>query len=144
MHNEIKPREVKRPTGLPAIQFLHSHEILQVLVIHLDLDFMFCTFEEMLVDQFQNKGQGVAIFDSDHIEGPIILYKSKGTILLPDEEYWGCHRGFRGSNATTAKVLLDKCIHLHLFTRCKSINLTARSFGSRDHFNCMVPHLAIW
>jgi len=48
MEREVKAGEVERPSGLPLIQLLGRHEVLQVLVICPDLALVFSTFNEVL------------------------------------------------------------------------------------------------
>jgi len=47
MECKVEAREVKRPLGLPSVQLLGCHEILQVLVVHPDLTLMFCTLDKV-------------------------------------------------------------------------------------------------
>ena len=48
MECEVEAGEVERPLGLPLIQLLGCHEILQVLVIYPDFTLVFHTFNEVL------------------------------------------------------------------------------------------------
>jgi len=47
MECEVEAREVKRPSGLPLVQLLGCHEILQVLVVCPDLTLMFCALNKV-------------------------------------------------------------------------------------------------
>jgi len=48
MEREDEVGEVERPSGLPLIQLLGHHEVLQVLVIRPDLALVFSAFDEVL------------------------------------------------------------------------------------------------
>jgi len=45
---KVEVGEVKRLLGLPLVQLLGHHEVLQVLVIHPDFALMFCAFDKVL------------------------------------------------------------------------------------------------
>ena len=47
VEREVKAGEVERPSGLPPVQLLGCHEILQVFVICPDLALVFCAFDEV-------------------------------------------------------------------------------------------------
>ena len=47
MESEVEAREVERPPGLPAVEVLSSHEVLQVLVVRPDLELVFGAFYEV-------------------------------------------------------------------------------------------------
>jgi len=44
---EVEAEEVERPSGLPPVQLLGRHEVLQVLVVHRDLALMFRTLDKV-------------------------------------------------------------------------------------------------
>jgi len=44
---KVEAGEVEGPSGLPPVQLLGRHEVLQVLVIRPDLALMFCAFDEV-------------------------------------------------------------------------------------------------
>jgi len=45
---EVKAEEVERPSGLPPVQLLGCHEVLQVLVVRPDLALMFRALNKVL------------------------------------------------------------------------------------------------
>jgi len=45
---ELEVGEVEGPSGLPPVQLLGCHDILQVLVVRPDLALMFCTLDKVL------------------------------------------------------------------------------------------------
>jgi len=47
MECKVEVGEVERPSGLPPVQLLGRHEVLQVLVVRPDLALMFCTFDKV-------------------------------------------------------------------------------------------------
>jgi len=47
MEHEVEVGEVERPSGLPLVQLLGHHEVLQILVIRTDLTLVFCAFDEV-------------------------------------------------------------------------------------------------
>jgi len=47
VEREVEAGEVERPSGLPLVQLLGHHEVLQVLVICPDLALVFCAFDEV-------------------------------------------------------------------------------------------------
>ena len=47
MECEVKAGEVERPSGLPLVQLLGRHEVLQVLVVCPNLTLMFCAFNKV-------------------------------------------------------------------------------------------------
>ena len=47
MEHKVKVGEIERPPGLPLVQLLGCHKILQVLVIHPDLTLVFCAFNKV-------------------------------------------------------------------------------------------------
>jgi len=48
MECEVEAGEVERPSGLPPVQLLGRHEVLQVLVVRPDLALMFRAFDKVL------------------------------------------------------------------------------------------------
>jgi len=48
MKCEVEAGEVERPSGLPPVQLLGCHEVLQVLVVRPNLALMFCAFDKVL------------------------------------------------------------------------------------------------
>jgi len=48
MECEVEAGEVERPSGLPLVQLLGCHEVLQILVIHPDFALVFHAFNEVL------------------------------------------------------------------------------------------------
>jgi len=44
---EVKPSQMQGPTGLTMVKFLDCHEILEVLVVGPDLDWVGCPFQEV-------------------------------------------------------------------------------------------------
>ena len=44
---EIEAGEAEGPSGLPPVQLLGHHEVLQVLVVRPDLTLMFCAFDKV-------------------------------------------------------------------------------------------------
>jgi len=47
MECKIEAGEVKGPSGLPPVQLLGCHEVLQVLVVRPDLALMFCALDKV-------------------------------------------------------------------------------------------------
>jgi len=47
MECEVEAGEVERPSGLPLVQLLGRHEVLQVLVVRPDLALMFRALDEV-------------------------------------------------------------------------------------------------
>ena len=48
MECEVEAGEVERPSGLPLVQLLGRHEVLQVLMVRPDLALMFHALDEVL------------------------------------------------------------------------------------------------
>ena len=47
MHGEVESGQVEGPPSLAAVEFLHGHEVLQVLVIHPDFKLVMGAFQKM-------------------------------------------------------------------------------------------------
>jgi len=59
-----------------------------------------------LGDEFGDEGEGVPILNSYGVQRAIVLDQPERTILLFNEEYWGCDGGLGGSDPSGTQVLL--------------------------------------
>ena len=59
-----------------------------------------------LGDEFRDEGEGVPVLDGYSVQCAIVLDQLERTILLFNEEYWGCNRGLGGSDLSGTQVLL--------------------------------------
>jgi len=59
-----------------------------------------------LGDEFRDEGEGVPVLDGHSVQRAIVLDQPEQTILLFNEEYWGCNRGLGGSDPSGMQVLL--------------------------------------
>jgi len=58
-----------------------------------------------LGDEFRDEGEGVPVLDGYGVQRAIVLDQLERTILLFNEEYWGCNGGLRGSDLSSMQVL---------------------------------------
>jgi len=59
-----------------------------------------------LGDELGDEGEGVPVLDSYGVQHVIVLDQPERTILLFNEEYWGCNGGLGGSDPSGVQVLL--------------------------------------
>jgi len=59
-----------------------------------------------LGDEFRDEGEGVPALDSYGIQCVIVLDQPERTILLFNEEHWGCDGRLGGSDSSSTQVLL--------------------------------------
>jgi len=59
-----------------------------------------------LGDEFGDEREGVPVLDSYGVQCTIVLDQPERTILLFNEEYWGCDGGLGGSDPSGTQVLL--------------------------------------
>jgi len=59
-----------------------------------------------LGDEFRDEGEGVPVLDSYSVQHVIVLDQPEQTILLFNEEHWGCDGGLGGSDLSGMQVLL--------------------------------------
>jgi len=59
-----------------------------------------------LGDELGDEGEGVPVLDGCGIQRAIVLDQPERTILLFNEEYWGCDGGLGGSDPSGTQVLL--------------------------------------
>ena len=83
---------------LPLVSLLYPHVVVTPVDVRIGED----PGPLQLVDELLYQGQGVAILDRAFIQLPVVLDRSKGTILLFDEEEGGCHGRFRWSDPPSA------------------------------------------
>jgi len=76
-----------------------------------------------LGDELGDEGEGVPVLDSDSVQRAIVLDQPERTILLFNEEYWGCDRGLGGSDPSSMQVLLQESVQLHLLQWGQGVDL---------------------
>ena len=76
-----------------------------------------------LIDELQNEGYGVVIFDHHCIECSVVLHQPKGAILLLNEEHQGCHLRLGWVDTPQAEVLLEEGVNFGLFIQKEWVNL---------------------
>jgi len=59
-----------------------------------------------LRDEFGDEGERVPVLDGYGVQHAIVLDQPERTILLFNEEYWGCDGGLGGSDLSGTQVLL--------------------------------------
>jgi len=59
-----------------------------------------------LGDEFRDEGEGVSVLDGYGVQHTIVLDQPERTILLFNEEYWGCDGGLGGLDPSGMQVLL--------------------------------------
>ena len=59
-----------------------------------------------LGDELGDEGEGVPVLDGYSVQRAIVLDQPERTILLFNEEYWGCDGGLGGSDLSGTQVLL--------------------------------------
>jgi len=79
-------------------------------IIEAPTDVEFCEVlgSSELRDEFRDERERVSIFDGYSVQCTIVLDQSERTILLLNEEHWGCDRGFGGSDSSSAEVFLQE------------------------------------
>jgi len=79
-------------------------------IIEAPTDVEFCEVlgSSELRDKFRDERERVSIFDGYSVQCTIVLDQSERTILLLNEEHWGCDRGFGGSDSSSAEVFLQE------------------------------------
>jgi len=92
-----------------------------------------------LGDEFRDEGEGVPVLDGDGVQRAIVLDQPERTILLFNEEYWGCDGGLGGSDPSGMQVLLQKSIQLCLLQWGQGVDLQQLGLCSGDQFNSMIP-----
>ena len=65
--------------------------------------------------KFGDQWEGVLILDHHGIECSVVLNQPEGAVLFLDEEYWGCHGRFGGTNSSGTQVLFQERVQLLLF-----------------------------
>jgi hypothetical protein len=86
-HQGFVEAVVSTKRRLPLVTLLHSNIL--VPPSHVELGEEFCTAK--LIYQFRDKGKRISILDRDGVECTIVLYKTKRSVLLFDEEDRQCH-----------------------------------------------------
>jgi len=59
-----------------------------------------------LGDKFGDEGEGIPVLDGYGVQCAIVLDQLERTVLLFNEEYWGCDGGLGGSDLSGTQVLL--------------------------------------
>ncbi len=96
-----------------------------------------------LVDEFRDEQKRVSGFDRHFIELPIILYGSKCSIFLFDEEEGGGERGFQGTDPSGFQVFVKEPIKLFLLVSVQGVDLAVQSgFRVWDELYGMVPRFS--
>jgi len=97
---EVEAGEVERPSGLPPIQLLSCHEVLQVLVVHPDLALMFRALDKVLpLLEGSDDRQHLLVVD--------LIVPLDGGQGLGEERDWVplfVFRGYLGEDCTRCKV----------------------------------------
>jgi len=97
---EVEAGEVERPSGLPPVQLLGCHEVLQVLVVHPDLTLMF-----RALDKVPPLLEGSD--DRQHLLVVDLIVPLDGGQGLGEEHDWVplfVFRGYLGEDRTRCKV----------------------------------------
>ena len=103
----------------PLIRFLDSN----IVVPPADVKFGEVDGILYVIDEFCDERKRIGVPDSMAIEVSIILARTKGSILLWDEEEWCCLGRFGGDDSPSLKMFLDKSFAGILFCRIEGINL---------------------
>jgi len=85
MECEVEVGEVERPSGLPPVQLLGHHKVLQVLVVRPDLAPMFCALDKVLpLLEGLNDRQHLLVVD-------LVVPLDGGQGLGEESDVTGCH-----------------------------------------------------
>jgi hypothetical protein len=95
-HQRFEKSSVGAECSLPFITFLN----VDIVVPPADIKLGEVACASETIDKVGNEWKWIDILDSLCIECAIVLDKSERSILLFNEEYWCCHRGFRGADST--------------------------------------------
>jgi len=81
---------------------------LDTYIIETPLDIKLCEVlgSTELGNKFGDKGEGVPVLDSYSVQYAIVLDQLERTILLFNEEHWGCDGGLGGLDLSSTQVLL--------------------------------------
>jgi len=83
---------------------------LDAYIIEAPTDVEFCEVlgSAELRDKFRDERERVSIFDGYGVQRAIVLDQLERTIFLLNEEHWGCDRGFKGLDSSSAEVFLQE------------------------------------
>jgi len=96
-HKRFKEAMIGAEGYLPFISGLDTY------VIETPLDVKLCEVlgSTELGDDFGDEGEGVPVLDGYGIQCVIVLDQPEQTILLFNEEHWGCNGGLGGSDSSS-------------------------------------------
>jgi len=101
-HKGFEEATISTEGCLPFVSGLDSY------VIETPSDVKLCEVlgSAELGDEFGDEGEGVPVLDGYGVQYAIVLDQPEQTILLFNEEYWGCDGGLGGSDPSGTQVLL--------------------------------------